>query len=151
MAQHLHLEHGLLLAHGPNDKFLGTHDPGREGFLLLLHRRGGKVRDDLAGVPAAILPGAVPLHLLLQLAHHVVQRRVHVAGGLLRPDDTALIGNGDLHDVAVLLYGQAHLGVRILGEELGELVQLLLRGLPHVVGDFKVFSGNGNTHIFHSL
>ena len=39
----------------------------------------------------------VAVYLPLQLVHHVVQRRVHVAGGLLRPDDTALIGNGDLH------------------------------------------------------
>jgi len=150
MAQHLHLEHGLLLAHGADLKLLVADDMRPLILLFLLHGCGGFCQR--SRVPLSLCrTGTIALHLFFQLAPHAVQGRVHVAGNLFAPENTAFIGDGHLHDVPVPLHGEGYLSFGVLGKIPAELGKLLLGNLPHVIGDLKVFPGNGNLHVLHSF
>lgn len=57
------------------------------------------------------------------------------------------VGNGDLYDVTVLLYGEGDVSLRIFREILIQLGNLLSHQIAEIIGYLDVFSIDRNTHI----
>src|SRR5215210_528328 len=118
VVQKLHLQRGLLGAHGLHLELLGAHDAR---FYLLLEHNG--LRGFFGGVPFALavpaveLPPPVALDLPLELVRHEVYGRVHVAAGLAglehrAVDEQRRVGDLGGGDRGVAFVDQLHLRPR---------------------------------------
>ena len=101
----------------------------------------------LAGTPLL----AVTLDLALELVHELVDRGLHVLGGLARAQDRPLRPDGRLGDLVrgdgrVLLDGELELDSRRILHEPVELGQLVLGVLADLVADLEVPSFYLETH-----
>jgi hypothetical protein len=93
-----------------------------------------------------------PARLVLELVGDQIDRRLHVARGLLRPDDRALREYGDLGDV-LLIDGAVAFVVQLdldahdhAVQKLGDLPDLLLGVLAYVRPDLEMPAFDDHVH-----
>ena len=91
--------------------------------------------------------GAVAHYLLFNLGNYGIDGGIHISADFLAADNAAGVGNGDLYDVTVLLYGEGDMSLRIFREILIQLGNLLSHQVAEIIGYLDVFSIDRNTHI----
>ena len=149
MVQQVHLQNGLLRAHGLHGEVLGADD----GELLLLRhlkvvRRGG--RGEALAPQALGQAGLVLQNLPLDISHRGIDGAAHIAVGVLRLGaEQRAVGaaNGQLHHAAVLLlHGKGHKGVCLLRKILIQLTDLLFRVFLDGVVEGDLLAGECELH-----
>ena len=136
MAQKVHLQNGLLGAHGLDGKALGAHDV--ELALLVDVELLGDLGYD--GIAAKTLgkAGLVLADLAVDLAHRLVDRAAHIAVGVLTDrTEQCAVGTAEHHldnAAILLLHGEGHSCFGFLLKILLQLADLFLGiGLDGVV------------------
>ena len=150
VAQQVHLQNGLLHAHGLDGEALGAHDVERAllvGFELL-----GQLRQHSLGAQVLGKAGLVLADLALDLGRGLVDRAAHVAVRVLtyRAEQRAVgAAEHDLGDTAVLLLdGEGDRSLGLLLEKLLELADLFLGVGAEFLADFQLLARDGE---FHSI
>ena len=148
MAEQIHLQNGLLHAHGLDGEALGAHNV--ELALLVGLELLGQLRQHGLGAQVLGKAGLVLADLALDLGRGLVDGAAHIAVRVLThraEQRTARAAQHDLGDTAVLLLnGEGDRSLGLLLEKLFQLADLLLGiGLDGIVqGDF--LAGIGEFH-----
>ena len=147
MVQQVHLQNGLIHAHGLDGHVLGAHH--LELGLLADVKLGGNVGRQGLLAQALAQPGLVLADLAVNGGAGRVDGAAHVAvpGLLLGAEHGPAAGDGDLHHAAVpLLHREGHKSVGLLPEVAVQLGDLLLGVLLDGVVEGNLFAGKSELH-----